>query len=224
MVEAADRLAVEALDQQPLGFLLLHMGARIDMAVADPVLERDAPLPAGGAGGGAGEGEQGLGPLGRDGDGAVAGQPVAPIVELDTHRLAEEEGAEARAVDEQLALHPPVVVEPHRADVSGLRIALDVDDPPLDPLDPARFGVAAEELAVEAGVEMEGVREVGEGGADVGRGVGEAAVEAGDWGDGVGDQRADAGMLAVFAPEVVEIDAVIGSPDPPERVEIALSL
>ena len=73
------------------------------MAAADPVLERDAPLPAGGARGGAGQRLAIAAQLARDGDGAVAWQPAAPVGEAHAQRLAKQQRAEPRAVDEQLA-------------------------------------------------------------------------------------------------------------------------
>src|SRR3546814_508061 len=42
----AQRRAVEVRAQDRLGLVVAHVRARIDVPVADPVLERDAPLPA----------------------------------------------------------------------------------------------------------------------------------------------------------------------------------
>ena len=58
----------------------LHEAAGIDVAVADAVLQRDAPLPARGVRGGARVGQQRLDRLARHGDRAVARQPVRPVL------------------------------------------------------------------------------------------------------------------------------------------------
>ena len=55
MARLAERLGFEVGEQLILRRLPLHVRARIDQAIAHPVLQRNAPLPAGFARGGAGE-------------------------------------------------------------------------------------------------------------------------------------------------------------------------
>ena len=81
LLERADGRRVEVRDEDPFGLVIVHVGARIDVAVAGAVLEADAPLPAGTMRDCAGEWEQRFGARRGHGDGAVAWQPVAPVLE-----------------------------------------------------------------------------------------------------------------------------------------------
>ena len=49
-----------------------------------------------------------------DGDGAVAGQPVRPVLVAGLQRLLDQQPAEATAVDEQVAVDAAAIVEPQR--------------------------------------------------------------------------------------------------------------
>jgi len=127
------------------------------MTVTGAVLKRDAPLPTCWMRGRAREGQEGTGALGRDGERAIAGKPVAPILERHAERVAEQQAAEARAVDEQIAADAAIIVELERGDVSGFAVLLDPDDATFDPLRTQFFGMDAQILAVSGGVEVEGV-------------------------------------------------------------------
>ena len=152
-----ERLALEIVEQHPLRLVVADMRARIDVAVAHPVLQRDSPLPAGFVRGGAGEGIGIAGIGGRDGDGAVAGQPVRPILIAGFQLLLDQQAAKARAIDEQVARDLLAVGERHRFDEAVSRAQRGVDDLALDPPDAARLGIAAQEFGVERGIEVEGV-------------------------------------------------------------------
>ena len=73
--------------------------------------------------------------------------------------LSEQQAAKARAVDEQVAAHAAVIFEADGGDEAALAVLLDADDLALDALGAVRLGIAAEELAVGAGVEVKGVGE-----------------------------------------------------------------
>src|SRR5947209_10056086 len=109
------------------------------MAVAGAVLQRDAPWPAGRMRGRPRVGQQRIGALGRYRDGTVARQPLAPILGWYAELLAEEQAAKARAVDEQIAAHPAVVVELHCGDEASLAVLLDLDDLAFDALGAVRL-------------------------------------------------------------------------------------
>src|SRR3546814_11148348 len=70
-------------EQQRHRLVVAHMARRIDMAVADAVLERNAPLPAGWARGRAGDRLAVAAERAGNGDRAVARQPVGPVDEID---------------------------------------------------------------------------------------------------------------------------------------------
>src|SRR3546814_1148101 len=74
-------------EQQRHRLVVAHMARRIDMAVADAVLERNAPLPAGWARGRAGDRLAVAAERAGNGDRAVARQPVGPRSEEHTSEL-----------------------------------------------------------------------------------------------------------------------------------------
>ncbi len=101
-----ERRAVEVGEQRGRGLVIGDVRTGIDVAIADPVLERDAPLPAGAACGGAGERVIVAAEFARHRIGSVAGQPGGPVLEPRAHHLLDQHAAEARTVDEQVAFDP----------------------------------------------------------------------------------------------------------------------
>src|SRR3546814_6032225 len=94
------RRAGEARAQQRLGLVMVQMRARIDIAVAGAVLERDAPLPPRLARGCTREGRGIALAFARHRDRAVAGEPVVPFGIAGVERAFDEQAAKARAVGE----------------------------------------------------------------------------------------------------------------------------
>src|SRR3546814_6270234 len=92
-----------------------QMRARIDIAVAGAVLERDAPLPPRLARGCTREGRGIALAFARHRDRAVAGEPVVPFGIAGVERAFDEQAAKARAVDEEVAFDDAAVVEIGRA-------------------------------------------------------------------------------------------------------------
>ena len=161
------------------------------MAVADPVLQRDAPLPAGLAGGGARvRGRLGHARAGH-GHGPVARQPVAPVLVTGLQGLLDQQAAEARAVDEQLALDALAAVEHDRFDEAVLAAQDRVDDLALGTHDAELLGVAAQVARVQAGIEMEGVEDVGQRRVRLAGAAHEAAEPRGDLVEGVAAKVGD---------------------------------
>ena len=112
------------------------------MAVADPVLQRDAPLPARLTRDDAGQRHQRIDRRTRHRDRAVALQPFRPVLEPGLELLLDQQAAEAGAVDEQVAGDARAVGEQDRGDVAVLLVALDRDDLAFLPHHAARFGEA----------------------------------------------------------------------------------
>src|SRR3546814_7589897 len=101
--------------------LLVHEGACENMAVAGAMLERDAPLPAGIARGRAGKGRGRADRGGRHGDRAVDRQPVRPVLEPCPEFLLDQQAAEARAVEKQVAGDPLAAFERSEEHTSELQ-------------------------------------------------------------------------------------------------------
>src|SRR5690606_37921143 len=94
--------------------------------------------------------------------GAVARQPFAPVDETDAERLPDEQRAEARAVDEQIAFDAAAVLEPDRGDETAFGVLLDLDDAPFGTRGAPLLGVAAQEARIAAGVELECIADLGQ--------------------------------------------------------------
>src|SRR5512139_458731 len=116
------------------------MFAGIDVAVADAVLQLDAPLPSGLAGGGAGVRRQRRVGAALGDDGAVAGQPVRPVLEADAQLMRDEKAAEAAAIDEEIAFDAFAVRELYRGDEAVFAAQFHVDDFAFGAPDAAGFG------------------------------------------------------------------------------------
>ena len=72
-------------------FVVADQVGRIDVAVADPVLQRDAPLPAGRARRAARIRRDGRHALARDGKRAIAEQPLVPMFIADAQCVADQQ-------------------------------------------------------------------------------------------------------------------------------------
>src|SRR5690606_1859837 len=118
------------------------------IAVADPVLQRDAPAPAGWHGGSGGVRRNLVRDM-RTGQRsrAVAGQPLRPILPLLAERAADQQRAKARAIDEQVSGDLLPAFEHQGGYVAAFRILAHLDYAPFDPLDADRLAVLAQERA-----------------------------------------------------------------------------
>src|SRR3546814_7338782 len=68
-----------------------------------------------------------------------------------------EQRAKAGAVDEQIALDPPVAVEDQRRDIAALPIELDARDLAFDPLRPVGLRHPAQEARIKTRIELIGI-------------------------------------------------------------------
>src|SRR4051812_27056672 len=93
-------------------------------------------------------------------DRAVAGKPAAPIVIAGAELLLDEETAEARAVDEEITGEGRSIHQRHAFHMPPLAVDRHVDDHTLDAAHPVPLGIGAQEARIEAGVEVEGIREL----------------------------------------------------------------
>src|SRR3546814_4520703 len=113
--------------------VLVEIAAAIDDAVADAVLQWNAPLPARIMRHDARIGHRRMDVGGLERDRTVARQPVGPVVEPGVERAFHQQRAKPRAIDEQIALDPPVAVEDKCRNIAALPIALDARDLALAP-------------------------------------------------------------------------------------------
>src|SRR3569832_150649 len=153
------RFAVEIGQQHARGFVIADMFARIDVAIPDAVLKRDAPLPAGLS---CGRACKRLGiacPRTRNSDSAIAAKPMRQVLISGFQRLLDEETAEARTVDEEFAIDPRAVSQGDRFDEAILAAKNCVDDPALTAHHTASLGIAPEIACIEGRIEVIGVFE-----------------------------------------------------------------
>src|SRR3954447_22157188 len=99
----SQRLTVEICEQRRGGLVVGDVSARIDIAITDPMLERNSPLPAGRPRRRSRERQMIAPELARHGECPVAWQPLRPILETRLERLLDQKSAKARAIDEQVA-------------------------------------------------------------------------------------------------------------------------
>ncbi|VVT14865.1 conserved hypothetical protein [Sphingomonas aurantiaca] len=219
-----ERRALDRGDQCIGGGLVREMRARIDIAVANAVLERDAPLPPGWF---RGRARIGLDRPVRRGaghrDGAVAGQPARPVFPGFGHRVAEQQAAEPRTIDEQVALDRFARVQAERADVAVQRIPVDRHDPRFGPARAVGFGKMAEIGAEQRRIELIGITEAR--GQIVGRAIrdGEAVALGGGDRDRIVADRPGAACRGKAEPVMVEADIVERSAETAERVNVAVA-
>ena len=159
MPRFGQRLAVQVSHQDRSGLLLAHEAAGVDVAVADAMLQRDAPLPAGAVRGGARHRDQRLHGAAGDRDRAVTGQPVRPVFVAGVQGLLDEQAMHARTVDEQLTFDAAAIAQHDGADKSIRLALLHADDLAFNALDAVSLGQLAQESGVQSGVEVVGVRD-----------------------------------------------------------------
>ena len=92
---------------------------------------------------------------------------MGPVIEAGVQRPFDQQGAEAGAVDEQVARDAALAIQMQGGDVAALAIQFDAGNAPFHPAGPVRFGPAAQEGGVKPGIELIGivhpvVRQVGE--------------------------------------------------------------
>ena len=157
MVGLGEHVADDIAHQPRQRRLARQVAAAPHDAVAGAMLERDAPLPSRIVRGRARERHRRADVGGLHRDGAVARQPVRPVVVAGVERALDQQRAEAGAVEEQVARDPLPALERQRGDVAALAVQLDRRDLPLDPAYAVAFRHAAQEGGVERAVELIGV-------------------------------------------------------------------
>ena len=126
----------------------------MDIAIAGPVLQRDAPLPACRLRGRAGV-RRHLTDLGAGNrDRAIARKPMSPVVIAGAQRFFDQQAAKPAAIDEELAGDLASVIEFDRRDISVFAVKANIADAPFDAGDAARFGIFPQELRIKPRVEM----------------------------------------------------------------------
>ena len=139
----ADRRAVQPRHQLRLRRVVVDEAAAIDIAVADAVLQRDAPLPARLAPDGQGVRRRRRVAGALHGDGAVAGQPARPVLIAGLQRLLDQQAAKAAAIYEEVAVDARAVLQIEALDEAGFGMQRDVRHPAFDAAHAARLGEAA---------------------------------------------------------------------------------
>ena len=212
-----EQLALDVAEQAAPGFVVAPVGAGEHHAVADAVLQRDAPLPARFPGDGSGVGNRRPHGFRLHGDGAIAGQPVPPVFVVHAQRLADQQAAKARAVDEEVAFDQLARLQANAGDEAALGILPHLLYHALAPRRPMFLGDAAQKLGVQRRIHVVGVVQplVGQHGeaALLGRRPFVAVLA---------ELLADPHALAL-QPEVLEASGPAVLAGPAERVDVVLA-
>ena len=97
----------------------------------------------------------------RDRQGPIAGEPVRPVDEPCLKGLLDQQRLEAGAVEIEVAVNDAAVLEVEGFDSAAFGVAFDFDDAAFDAGDAALFGVATQEMSVQARIEVVGVGKLG---------------------------------------------------------------
>jgi len=220
----AQRFAVEVREQGRGRLVVADVLAAIDVAVADPMLQRNAPLPAGRVRGRAGVGNQALAAdLAADRHRAVTGQPVLPVVVAGMQRLFDQQSAKTRAVDEQVAVERGAGIEREPFDEARFRMQVDIDHLALGAPYRARLGILAQKARIQASVEVISVVEGGLHPAPVGHRALEPATSGGGPGHRMIGQRRFLAERPGVQPMLVERHRIELGAKTSERMKIALA-
>src|SRR3990167_7757913 len=198
------------------------------MPVADPVLQRNAPLPAHTMGNAFGVGgDLILGGGAGHHHGAVRRQPVRPVIERLAQCLAQQKAAKARTIDEKVALNPAAILEYERPDTLMSVRTLNIDDCAFNPLYAPALGQPSQMFAIKQRIEMIGISELAQ------RIIGAAHRQRKAVGarSGLGNEHVLPGGIirlsrkAAHQPPVMQLDHGIKlAPDKAELVQIAITL
>ena len=219
-----ERRPVHPGDQRRARRLFVLKAAREDIAVADPVLERDAPAPTRLRRGRTGEGRAADLRRARRRPGPIAGQPVRPVVIAHAQRLADQQAAQPRTVDEEVAGDDLSIRQRQRSDVSAVVMPFDRRDHTLDPGDARAFGEPAQVARVEPGIEVIGIAQRRQQRASIGHRSREAAGARGLRGQRIGFGGRGIAIGARADQAVEEHRAVARRPERAEGVEVAAAL
>ena len=145
-----------------------QVGAAVDVAVADAMLQRDAPLPAGGPRRGQRVGRARAGELRRHRYRPVARQHVAPVQIAGLQGLLDQQPAKAAAIDIQIGLQPRAVGE-HQLIEKSVGALGRGRDGTFQSRHAALLGITAQILGDQRGVELQRIAQAG--GRPLGLGV-----------------------------------------------------
>src|SRR5262245_61839922 len=121
------------------------------------MLQRNAPLPAGAPRNRFRVGMKGALAFARDGDGAVAEEPVRPVLVAGLERSFDEKSAKAGAIDEEVAADGFAAFENDRFDEAVAVALSDGCDLAFGASHTAVFRIAAQVLRIERRIEMKSV-------------------------------------------------------------------
>src|SRR5688572_28611883 len=186
------------------------------MAIAGPMLQRNAPDPTALARRRTRVRSEILRAFAGHRPGAIAGQPGTPVLPGNLQPVAQQQRTKAAAIDEEITGDSLPGLQCQRFDVTAAAFKRDVDHPALDACDPAGRGPAAQEIRIQAGVEMIGVSIKGREHGARAREVERIAAAGAHGNRELFERRRIQSLLPRAPPEVLELHA---APELAERSE-----
>jgi hypothetical protein len=151
------RFAIQIGEQGFADCVVADEVAAINIAIADPVLQRNAPLPTCIACGRAGVRCNLFDARTGDGHGAVGGEVFRPIDIAGFQRTFDQQSVKARTVYKQIRFNAAAIFHLDSFDKPALAILKNARDLAFPPRHACRFGIFAQEQCIEPGIEMKGV-------------------------------------------------------------------
>ncbi len=151
----AQRAALQIGHQRLLGLIVAEEGTGVHVAIADPMLQRNAPLPAHVPGGREGVRGERPGALAGDGDGAITGQPVRPILVTGLQCALDQQAPKTGAVEVQIGLDALAAFEYQASDESVLRAKLDALELAFRAGDATRLRIATQVGGQQRRIQMQ---------------------------------------------------------------------
>lgn len=219
------RTTVEVGQQRGGGFVVADVLAGIHIAIADPALQGNAPLPSRCAGGGAGVRRRRACRGARHRHGAVAGQPVRPVDVTGLQRLFDQQATETGAVDEQVAGDLLPALEHHGFDEAVFAALQGVGDLPFDALHATPLRQLTQVARVQPRVEVIGIGDVRQWRIrrDVARAGHELPQRRGQGRQRVLADGPRAARVEELEPELVERQRPDALADPAEAVDVGVA-
>src|SRR4051812_21883540 len=148
---------LEIRHQPLMGLIIFEKPTAVDVPVADPMLQRDPPLPTDGERSRVSMGGQRPRSFTGNRDSPVTRQPVRPVLISGLQCSFNQKAPKTRAVDEQIRAEPLSAVHDNKLN-RAIGTQNDLCDSALGSLYSTRLGIAAQVTRKQRSIQMQSIR------------------------------------------------------------------